>query len=155
MTHATGKLGEALLQLRDPTAVAVFDLDESGRRGRKLLYDATINDRCVVLVTTTRRAEPRTFDSRPSDQASARFSCDHLGACQIARSSRIACIMTSKAGALTAHDEKRIPRIRFTTSVDNASPSTSSATMNKRLAGLRDLLEQREQPADCGVLTWP
>ena len=54
-------------------------------------------------------------------------------------------------GALTA-TERNVPRILFTTSVASASPSTSSAMHEQRLAGLHDLLEHRQQVLDRGDL---
>ena len=52
-----------------------------------------------------------------------------------------------KPGALTATDLK-VPRTLLTTRVARASPSTSSAMIDQRLAGLHDLLQQREQVVD-------
>ena len=52
-----------------------------------------------------------------------------------------------KAGALTATEEN-VPRMRLTTRVESASPSTSSATMNSGLPACDDLLQQRQQVGD-------
>ena len=56
----------------------------------------------------------------------------------------IALRRSPNAGALTA-TAVNVPRILLTTRVDRASPSTSSAMMNERLAGGDDLLQQRQQ----------
>jgi len=62
-------------------------------------------------------------------------------------SSSMALRRSPKPGALTAQTWS-VPRSLFTTSVARASPSTSSAMIEQRLAALGDLLEQREQVLD-------
>ena len=44
-----------------------------------------------------------------------------------------------------------VPRSLFTTSVARASPSTSSAMIDERLAGWHDLLERRQQVLDAEI----
>ena len=83
------------------------------------------------LVTTMRRAVPST--SRPTWSSLRPTSGVTTWApVRIARSCRIALRRSPNAGALTATEEN-VPRMRFTTRVDSASPSTSSATMNSGL----------------------
>ena len=52
-----------------------------------------------------------------------------------------------KPGALTAAATLNVPRILLT-GVDRASPSTSSAMIRQRLAGLDDLLEHGQEVGD-------
>ncbi len=52
-----------------------------------------------------------------------------------------------KPGAFTAAT-LMVLRIELTTSVDSAWPSTSSAMITQRLAGLEHLLQQRQQLLD-------
>ena len=63
----------------------------------------------------------------------------------------IALRRSPKPGALTATTLK-VPRILLTTSVESASPSTSSAMMSSGLPACDDLLQQRQQVGDRGDL---
>ena len=85
----------------------------------------------LSLVTTTRRALPST--SRPTwSSLSPTSGVTTWAPVSVAMSCSMALRRSPKAGALTA-TEVNVPRILLTTSVDSASPSTSSAMMNRLL----------------------
>jgi hypothetical protein len=54
----------------------------------------------------------------------------------------------TEPGSLDGRTKLKVPRILLTTRVASASPSTSSDEDQDRLAGLHDLLENREQVVD-------
>ncbi len=97
----------------------------------------------LSLVTTTRRAEPST--SRPASRSTRPTSgLTTWPPVTTARSSRNALRRSPKNGALTA-TALSVLRMALTTSVDSASPSTSSAMISSGLPDLGDLLQQRQQ----------
>ncbi len=133
LDHAdtAGQLGQALLELLAvPVGVGALDLlaelaDAVGhlRRSRRRPRSTVV----FSLVTMTLRAEPST--SRPTwSSLSPTSGATTWAPVRTARSSSIALRRSPNAGALTATPVNR-PRILLTTSVDSASPSTSSATM--------------------------
>ncbi len=82
----------------------------------------------LSLVTITRLAEPKSSKEAPSKllPISSEITCPLV---RIAMSCNIALRRSPKPGALTAHTFT-IPRMLLTTSVANASPSTSSAMIS-------------------------
>ncbi|CAB4864302.1 unannotated protein [freshwater metagenome] len=85
----------------------------------------------LSLVTTIRRAEPRT--SRPTWSSFRPTSgVTTVAPVRAARSCNMALRRSPKAGAFTATEEK-VPRMRLTTRVESASPSTSSAMISSGL----------------------
>ncbi len=99
----------------------------------------------VSLETTTRRAWP-SWETWVFSSLRPISSVITSPPVRIAMSSSIRLRRSPKPGALTATPVK-VPRSLLTTSVARLSPSTSSATMTQRLAGLHHLLEDRQHVA--------
>jgi hypothetical protein len=150
---AAGQLGEALLELLAVVVgVGVLDLGAD-------LVDAalisvgvagTLDDGGLVLGDDDLAGRPSRsrvmFSSlRPT---SSEMTWPPV---RIAMSCSMALRRSPKPGALTATD-LNVPRILLTTRVARASPSTSSAMITQRLAGLHDLLEHGQQVLDREIL---
>ena len=157
---ATGRLGEALLELLAVVVgVGLLDLrtDLVDPPGDLVLVAGASTIVVSSLVTTTLQARP----SRSRSAVSSRPTSSEMTwpPVRMAMSPSMALRRSPKPGALTATDLK-VPRILLTTSVDRASPSTSSEMMSSGLPdcmtfsrrGSRSLMEPiLEFDEDVGV----
>ena len=106
----------------------------------------------LSLVTTMRRAPPST--SRPTwSSLSPTSGATTCAPVRIARSWRIALRRSPNAGALTAHEEN-VPRMRLTTRVDSASPSTSSAMISSGLPAWTTFSSSGSSSCTDEILPW-
>ena len=106
----------------------------------------------LSLVATTRRAEPKT--SSPTWSIFRPMSAEiTVAPVRIAMSSKIALRRSPNAGALIATLGK-VPRMRLTTSVDSASPSTSSAMITKGLLAAETFSKIGRSSATLEILPW-
>ncbi|CAB4849080.1 unannotated protein [freshwater metagenome] len=106
----------------------------------------------LSLVATTRRALPRT--SRPTWSIFRPMSAEiTVAPVRIAMSSRIDLRRSPNAGALIATLGK-VPRIRFTTSVESASPSTSSAMITNGLLAAETFSRIGSSSETLEILPW-